>query len=99
MVLEQYLHMEEDCVLRCSPDVGHIRVKSPVVKFDLEVFEGDREWRFAIMLLSNQKDKGLVDRYAWIRLGKPNIDDIGGKFVNELGRDKCEERFELFLRR
>lgn len=41
----------------------------------------------------------LVERYAWVRLGEPQIDYIGRIFVDELGRPKCVERFKLFLER
>jgi hypothetical protein len=78
------LHKEGD-VLFCSPNNGHFTVKSPDVRFRLEVETGERSWRFEVRLLSNVKLNFPLERYAWVRLGKPNIDGIGERFVNEIG--------------
>ena len=47
------------------------------MKFELEVSEGARRWQFYITLLSNQGGDLPLQRYAWVRLGKPQIDNIG----------------------
>lgn len=60
---------------------------------------GDRNWRFDVRLLSNIKLSFPLERYAWVRLGKPNIDGIGERFVNEIGKDHCAWRYTEFLRR
>ena len=83
-------------LLCCSPNVGQFTVKSPNVLFNLEVAQENRTWNFKIRLLSNQRAEMQLERYAWARLGKPNIDNIGGWFVNEIGRERCIERYNLF---
>jgi len=86
----------EGGLLCCSPNVGQFLLKCPNVLFDLEVTEGDRIWKFKIRLLSNQGTEMQVERYAWARLGKPSIEKIGDRFVEEIGRNECIERYSLF---
>jgi|LauGreDrversion4_2_1035121.scaffolds.fasta_scaffold3040223_2 hypothetical protein len=83
----------------CSPNTGIFRVKSPDVRFRLEVWSGERAWRFEIRLLSKTILALPVERYAWVCLGKPEIPRIGDEFVNEVGRFQCIARFTQFLRR
>lgn len=74
-------------------------MKSPDVRFRLQVWAGDRAWKFEIRLLSKTILELPVERYAWVCLGKPEIPRIGDDFVHEIGRNHCIARFLEFLRR
>ena len=96
MELEQHVHMVDNQICY-SPNNGQIQLKNPSVSFDLEVSEGSCKWRFQIRLLSNQGIDLPLARYAWVRLGKPQIDQVGDEFVKEIGEEKCEARYLHFL--
>lgn len=76
MEIEQLIHLhgEHMCL---SPNTGHLKLTNPDVHFKLRVTEGQNQWNFDIRLLSDVKLDLPIEKYAWIRLGKPAIDGIG----------------------
>ena len=95
--MEQHLHLSPEGNMCLSPDVGQFKITRPYVNFDLKISCDERVWNFDVTLLSNIEEPLMVERYAWIRLGKPPIDDIGRKFVEEIGRDQIIDRMTNFL--
>jgi hypothetical protein len=61
------------------------------------VNSGLEQWCFTIRLLSECQPQYPIERYAWCRLGMPEIDDIGAKFVQDIGRDICINLYQRFL--
>lgn len=98
MQLEQHLHLSPEGNMCLSPDVGHFRITRPYVNFQLKITCEPRVWHFDVTLLSSIISESLpIEKYAWIRLGKPQIDEIGRKFVDEIGRDIVHDRMTNFL--
>lgn len=96
MEIVQLLHMSEGAMC-LSPDTGKFRLSMPYVSFTLKVSSGNRKWNFEVILLSEVKIELPIERYSWVRLGMPLIDDIGSKFVEEIGKDCCIWRYTQFL--
>lgn len=77
-----------------SPNVGQFKLTNPSVRFNLRVTRDQkRVWEFEVTLLSDVRVQLPVERYAWVRLGMPSIENIGKAFVDEIGRDQCIWRF------
>ena len=75
--LHQQVHLGDGGGVCLSPNVGQFKVTNPEVTFDLTITSDDKRWQFKVTLLSEVQDSVPVERYAWIRLGKPAIDNIG----------------------
>ena len=94
--MDQHVHMV-DGVIALSPDVGQIQVTQNHVWFLLEVSCGKRQWQFEIELVCACQPKLPVERYAWVRIGSPIIDNIGRDFVSQMGHEICGNKYVSFL--
>lgn len=96
--LHQQVHLGDGGGICLSPNVGQFKVTSPQVTFDLTITANDKRWQFKVTLLSEVELTVPVERYAWIRLGKPAIVNIGERFIDEIDRDMCYHYCNNFLK-
>ena len=96
--LHQQVHLGDGGGICLSPNVGQFKVTSPQVTFDLTITANDKRWQFKVTLLSEVELTVPVERYAWIRLGKPAIVNIGEQFIDEIDRDMCYHYCNNFLK-